>query len=77
MMKSIDLMVISETWWDETHKWNVNIAECSLYRKKKLKRRGRGDGMCQKYLQIYQATRKSVVVKFCLLSIRTGEQTNK
>ncbi|MEE6510625.1 hypothetical protein FKM82_030646 [Ascaphus truei] len=37
-----DIIGITETWWDETHDWTVNLEDYSLFRKDRTNRRGGG-----------------------------------
>ena len=38
-----DLMGITETWWDESHDWNVSILGYNLYKRNRPNKRGGGE----------------------------------
>ena len=39
---SPDIVKITETWWDETHDWAVNVKGYRLYRRDRIGKRGGG-----------------------------------
>jgi len=36
LLESYDLVAITETWWDESHDWNVALHGSSLFRRDRL-----------------------------------------
>ena len=43
-----DIIGITETWWDETHDWNVDIGGYKLFQRDRPSKKGGGGGaLCQ------------------------------
>jgi len=42
LLESYDLIAIMETWWDESHDWNVTLDGYRLFRRDRRGRRGGG-----------------------------------
>ena len=42
VLETCDVVAITETWWDDSHDWNVAINSYKLFRKDRQRRRGGG-----------------------------------
>ena len=74
--KSYDLIAITETWWDESHDWNVALDGYRLFRRDRRGRRGGGVALyIKKTLQSEELSLKNNHEQVESLWVRIGEAT--
>lgn len=63
-LESDDLIVITETWWDESCDWNAVFDSYRLFRKDRRGRRGKWVALyIQKWIECEELTLKSSSLK--------------
>ena len=78
LLESYDLIAITETWWDESHDWNVALDGYGLFRRDRRERRGRGVALyVKKTLQSEELSLKNSHEQVESLWVRIGERGNK
>jgi len=78
LLESYDLIAITETWWDESHDWNVTLDGYRLSRRDRRGRRGRGIALyIKKTLHSEQLSLKNNHEQVESLRVRIRERGNK
>ncbi|PKU34849.1 mitochondrial fission process protein 1 [Limosa lapponica baueri] len=78
LLKSYDLVAITETWWDESHDWRVAINSCRLFRRDRRGRRGGGVALyIKKWLECGELSLKNSHKQVESLWVRIRIRGNK
>jgi len=78
LLESYNLIAITETWWDESHDWNVALDVYWLFRRDRRRRRGGGIALyIKKTLQSEELSLKNNHQQVKSLWVGIGERGNK
>jgi len=78
LLESYDPIAITETWWDESHDWNVALDGYRLFRRDRQGKRGGGFALhIKKTLQNEELFLKNNHEQVESLWVRIGERGNK